>query len=163
MAERAIARLLLILFAFSLGVSYGSQSTCPWVNAGTASTILGGPVSAAVDQVNQDHGSCEFVRQQDSSNYRLRVEVRTIRASSQEFASLTALCGSNVEHLTALGNEAVACTFRRKREHVCEGIIGRVRDHAFIIQISTKDRSASSDSIRQEARKVADQVAGNLF
>jgi hypothetical protein len=44
-----------------------------------------------------------------------------------------------------------------------ERVVGRVRDRAFVVRISTNDRSAQSGALREKARKVAEQVAGILF
>jgi hypothetical protein len=42
-------------------------------------------------------------------------------------------------------------------------VVGRVRNRAFIVLLSTSDSSMTQSSLREKARRVAEQVAGNLF
>jgi len=52
--------------------------------------------------------------------------------------------------LKAIGTEALAC-----RGETGEQVVGRVRDRAFLVRITTNDR--------EKVRKVAEMVAGSMF
>jgi hypothetical protein len=52
--------------------------------------------------------------------------------------------------LKAIGSEALAC-----RGEAGEQVVGRVRDRAFLVRITTNDR--------EKVRKVAEMVAGSMF
>ena len=123
------------------------EDRCSWLNAATAGGVLGGEV-----QVTVTSGSCEFVRHETS----LRIEVGATGAPHAQ-------CGSGAEPLKAIGNEAQACAYAGKPGWVAEQVVGRVRDQAFLVRISTKDQSAAPKILREKARKVAEQVAGILF
>jgi hypothetical protein len=124
-----------------------AEDRCTWLNAATAAAVLGGEVRLTITP-----GSCEFVHQETS----LRIEVATTNAPH-------AKCGSPAEQLRAIGNEAQACAYLGKPGWIAEQVVGRVRDQAFLVRISTKDQSAAPKILREKARKVAEQVAGILF
>ncbi|HLM97942.1 MAG TPA: hypothetical protein VK335_01585 [Bryobacteraceae bacterium] len=147
----------LLLTAALLPLICAAEVKCPWLNAATAAGVLGGAVTANVTQ-----GTCEFVRRDDSSKSALRIEVDTL-ATPREFASRAAQCGSGAEALKAIGNEAVACTHSGKQGQIAEQVVGRVRNQAFLVRVSTDDRGATPAGLREKARKVAEQVAGFLF
>jgi len=65
--------------------------------------------------------------------------------------------------MKAIGNQAQACTYQGHSGWMAEQVVGRVRDQAFLVRISTHDASASPKILREKARKVAEQVAGILF
>ena len=134
-----------------------AEEKCPWLNAATAAGVLGGAVKANVTQT-----ACEFVRLDGSSESSLRIEVETLVAP-RDFASRPAQCGSAAEALKAIGNEAVACAYSEKTGWKAEQVIGRVRNQAFLVRVSTNDRAATPGGLREKARKVAEQVAGFLF
>lgn len=146
-----------LLAAALLPLICAAEEKCPWLNAATAAGVLGGAVKASVTQT-----ACEFVRRDGASESALRIEVETLGAP-HELASRVAQCGSAVTPLKAIGNEAVACTYAGKKEQVAEQVVGRVRNQAFLVRVSTNDRSATSAGIREAARKVAEQIAGFLF
>jgi hypothetical protein len=130
---------------------------CPWLNTATAAGVLGGAVTATVTQT-----TCEFVRRDGSVESALRIEVETIAAPS-EFASRVAQCGSGAVPLKAIGNEAVACPRAEKKGEKAEQVVGRVRNQAFLVWVSTNGRAVTSAAIRQQAYEVAEQIAGFLF
>jgi len=146
-----------LLAAALLPVIGAAEEKCPWLNAATAAGVLGGAVKTSVT-----HTACEFVRQGGSSESALRIEVETIAAPG-EFAARAAQCGSGAEPLKAIGNEAVACTYADKKGQRAEQVVGRVRNQAFLVRVSSNDRSATAAGLRDKARKVAEQVAGFLF
>lgn len=124
-----------------------AQNACPWLNAATAGGILGGPVTASVKPT-----VCEFVRHLGSNESTLRIEVQ------KKPASLAAKCDSTGTPIKAIGNEALACTAGS-----FEIVIGRVRDQRFAVSIGASDPSVDRATLQEKARKVAEQLAGNLF
>jgi len=128
-----------------------AQDRCPWLNAATAGGVLGGTVHAVVTA-----SSCEFVRQSGGHDIALRIEVGPLSAPHTQ-------CGSHAEPLKAIGNEAVACAYEGKEGWIGEQVTGRVRDQAFLVRVSTNDKSAAPKTLREKARNVAEQVAGFLF
>jgi hypothetical protein len=145
-----------------------AKDSCPWLNEATASGALEGPVTATVTHPKKDKGTddatCEFVHQNGSATVVLRVEVETLSEAPATFAAYAARCGSNSAPLRAIGNEAVTCGFEDKRKNwVSEQVVGRVRNQAFTVRMSSSAKSADRTALREEARKMAEQVAGFLF
>ncbi len=138
---------------------------CPWLNAATASGVLGGAVQAAVTHPgkNADDAACDFVRHEGPAAGRLYIEVRTMTAPRREFASYAAQCRTNAVLLRAIGNEAVACGRDGKNGEIAEQVVGRVRDRAFVVRVSANVPPGQRDALRENARKVAEQVTGTLF
>ena len=147
----------LLLIAGLVPLVCTAEDKCPWLNAATAAGFLGGAVKPNVTPT-----ACEFVRQEESSDWVLRIEVETMIAPA-EFASRMAQCRAGAEPLKAIGNEAVACSHSEKKGQIAEQVAGRVRNQAFLVRVATSDRSASAKELREKARKVAEQVAGFLF
>jgi len=141
-----------------------AADVCPWLNAATASGILGGPVTGAtVKRANTgDDATCDFTRRDGSRLAELRIEVETMRSPAKDFASYTARCGSAAVPLKAIGNEAEACSGGDGAQ-LAEQVVGRVRDRAFLVRLGASDRSVDRSAMREKARKVAEQVAGILF
>jgi len=134
---------------------------CPWLNAATAGGFLGGAVTdvTVARAKTGDDATCNFVRHEGSLLLELRIEVGTMRSAAMDFASYTARCHSAAVPLKAIGNEALACSDGQ----LAEQVVGRVRDRAFVVRISTSDRSSQPSALREKARKVSEQVAGFLF
>jgi len=147
----------LLLMAVLLLPLCAAKEKCPWLNAATAAGVLGGAV-----RVNVTQSACEFIRREGSSESILRIEVETLGAP-RAFASRAAQCGTGAEAVRAIGNEAVACTHSDKKGQMAEQVVGRVRNQAFLVRVSTDDRAATPGGLREKARKVAEQVAGFLF
>jgi hypothetical protein len=105
--------------------------SCPWLNRATAAGFLGGPVTQV---------SCSFSR----GSVELRIE------TGRDFESYASTCRSDAVPLKAIGSEAIAC-----RGEAWEQVVGRVRDQAFLVRITTNDR--------EKVRKVAEMVAGSMF
>lgn len=60
-------------------------------------------------------------------------------------------------------DEAVACGFNGKKKEVSEQVVGRVRDRAFTVRITSSSGVSDRTVLREKAQKVAEQVAGFLF
>lgn len=146
----SVRGLLFAAFIGLVGARCRGQESCPWINAGTASGILGGPVKSTFKQSKKSKGDglCEFVRH-DSRRAYIKVQVET-----GHFASLAASCHGNHVPLKAIGNEAIACA---EPGHQLERVVGRVRDRTFVILI------AGGNATFENARAVAEQVSGILF
>jgi len=154
-------RWLLPLIALSLPALAAAQNKCPWLNQATASGALGGELTSAAIELSKtgDTGHCDFVRSDDSITRHLFIEVQI----SKDHSSYKAHCLSPTEPLKAIGNEAIACAFEGKPGEIAEQVAGRVRDQIFLVRFSTSDRTASAGTLRDKARKIAEQIAGFLF
>jgi hypothetical protein len=121
------------------------------------------PGNAAYAGNALDDSDCLFVRQPGSVFVELRIEVRTMSEPRKEFAAYAARCGDRATALKAIGNEAAVCSLKDKPGELSEQVVGRVRDRAFIVRLSSNESSLTPSSLREKARKTAEQVAGNLF
>jgi hypothetical protein len=156
MGRTGLSRLFVLLFLPSIAAA---AENCPWLNAATAGGVLDGPVAMTVTRAKTgDDAACAFIRRDGSRVFELRIEVETMLSPAKDFASYAARCHAAAVPLKAVGNEAMACS-----DDNAERVVGRVRDRAFVVRISTNDRSAQSGALREKARKVAEQVAGILF
>jgi hypothetical protein len=138
--SKAIGALLLIAAASR------AQQPCPYLNSATAAGVLDGEVTS---QVNGD--MCLFTH----NSAQLHIEVRTANPPYK------VECGPNQVTLTAIGNEAVACSLHGNNGRLMERITGRVRDRIFFVRLTSNDLSRTA--LREKARSVAEQVAGILF
>jgi len=144
-----------------------AQSTCPWLNAATASGVLGGPASIDVNSTGSGSGVCEFRLQDGTANDSLRIEV--MKADKPENAGKEMLpyeskCASSELPLKGVGNEAISCVGNAELSH-SELVVGRVRDNIFTVAISvgTGNDPSTLDAIKEKAEGIARQVAGSLF
>jgi hypothetical protein len=142
------------------------QPKCPWINGATARGILIGPVTLTAKVSDRGDGVCEFSRQQGASVYQLRVSVNIMTDIPKQFPKYLALCLPNGTPLRAIGNEAVMCSTRGTGDKSAEKVVGRVRDQAFVVSVSSSvqdDPSMTQEMRRQKANLAAEQVAGILF
>lgn len=146
-----------------------AEEKCALMNAATAGGILGGKVTGVTTNSVTDkktgevvRSGCAFELQRDGVVSRLTVEVIAMQAPQSDFAVFTAQCGSGASPLKAIGNEAVACGGIDHAER-WESVVGRVRDQAFTVRLSSNDPSAQSDRLREKTRKTAEFLASNLF
>jgi hypothetical protein len=156
----------IVLVAVLATAAAKAEEGCPWLNAATAGGVLGAAVRSekvARPMANKEDATCTFLSPRGSFVHELRIQVETMPASRRDYASYGQPCSGSAEQLKAIGNEAAACTIDLKDGKVAEQVAGRVRDRAFVITISTNDGSATRNSLREGTRKVAEQVAGNLF
>jgi len=149
----------------SLPAFCATAETCPWINAGTAGGVLGGPVNATIthSQKNANDVRCDFTGSRGAIEYELHVDVETMTSPRHEFAAYAAQCKSNSAPLKAIATEAVICGNDAKPGQLSQRVVGRVRNQAFIIRIGTNSPLETRASIEDKARRVAEQVAGNLF
>jgi len=151
-----MSRSLLLLLLPTIAAA---AEVCPWLNAATAGGVLGGTVAVTVARAKTgDDANCIFIRHDGSLALELRIEVETMLSPAKDFPTYTARCHSASVALKAIGNEALTCS-----DGHAELVVGRVRDRAFLVRISTSDHSAQAGTLREGARKVAEQVAGILF
>jgi hypothetical protein len=127
-----------------------------------------GPTSANPEKAGYagnaiDDSDCLFVRQPGASFGELRIEVRTMSEPLKDFGAYAARCGDHATPLKAIGNEAAVCTLNDRPGVFSEQVVGRVRDRAFVVRLSMDSSSLTQISLREKARKTAEQVAGNLF
>jgi hypothetical protein len=156
---------VLILF---LPAHSRAEGICPWLNQATASGFLGGPASSLVENGSPGEATCAFHYQKGNTRYDLQIKVERMKGSSIDFGPYKALCGSDSVPLRAIGNEALLCSLQRKGEGMVHGeqVVGRVRDRAFIVSVSTNagdDPSMSMEVLKEKVSDIAEQVAGALF
>ena len=142
------------------------QSKCPWINEATARGILGGAVTVTAKIGNRGDGVCEFSRQQGAVVRQLRISVDIMTDIPKQFPTYLAQCPPKSTPLRAIGNEAVMCSIQGKGDQYAESVVGRVRDQAFVVSVSSSvqnDPSMTQEMRREKANLVAEQVAGILF
>ncbi len=137
-----------LFLVFLIAVTCRGEDVCPWLNNATAAGVLGGQVT-----LRKIADVCIFT----STFSQLGIDVHT--------ASLPykLVCGPNSTPLKAIGNEAIACSPEEKNGKISEQVAGRVRDRAFVVRITSTDRSIPRSAFREKVRSVAEQVAGALF
>jgi hypothetical protein len=158
---------MVIAGAFASPLQCRAQTQCPWLNSATAAGVLGGEVQANTTALTpQGDTTCDFKRAQQASVFELKIAVRTMALPSKDFATYLLQCAGTPVPLKAIGNEAFQCVPRNNSGNGGEQIIGRVRDRAFVIDIkrgSAKQSTSPQNGLSEEARNIAEQVAGALF
>jgi hypothetical protein len=142
------------------------QAKCTWINQATAGGVLGGAVTVKVKLRDVGDGVCEFSRRQGKRVHRLRISVDVMTDIAKQFPTYLAQCPRNNTPLGAIGNEAVMCSIQNNRHEFGEMVVGRVRDQAFEVSLSSSahnDPSLTQEIRREKAYLVAEQVAGMLF
>jgi|SRR5580658_4372918 hypothetical protein len=143
-----------------------AQAKCPWLNEATARGILSGPITITVKLDDQGAGVCKFTRQQGTATRELRISVDLMTDIPKQFPTHLAQCPPKSPPLPAIGNEAVTCTAHTKENHYAELVVGRVRNQAFVVSVSSTvqdDPSLTQAERREKSNLVAEQVAGILF
>jgi hypothetical protein len=142
------------------------QTKCPWINEATARGILGGDVTLTAKVSEHGDGICEYSRQQGAAGRQLRIAVDVMTDIPKQFPKYLAQCPPKSAALHAVGNEAVTCSIHGKQNQQAELVVGRVRDQAFVISLSSSaqdDPSFTQEMRREKANLVAEMVAGILF
>ncbi len=173
------------LFAVLFGVAGANchaKEMCPWINEVTASGYLHGDVTMTVmhtstgadkaeaaaatatgTSVTVGDATCEFAHHDASGVTQLRIEVVTMSNVTAAFPRFRARCGTDSQPVRAIGNEAVVCGMKAtERNGVAEQVVGRVRERAFVVSISST-AGADQATLRETALRVTEQVAGFLF
>jgi hypothetical protein len=149
-----------------VSVTCSAQSICPWLNAATASGVLGGTVTMEVNNTGGNTGTCLFRLQNGAGNGALRIAVIEANSSenaAKEIAPHKTSCTSSETQLKAVGNEAVVCASDTESSRG-EQVVGRVRNRIFTVTISTgKDSEVTRDLLAEKIEEIAKQVAGALF
>lgn len=143
-----------------------AQAKCPWINEATARGILGGGVTVTANVNNQGASVCNFSRQQGGVTHELRISVDLMTDIPKEFSVYLAQCPPKSASLRAIGNDAVICSIRGKEHGHAEKVVGRVRNQAFVVTVSSSaqdDPSMTSEMRREKANLIAEMVAGSLF
>jgi hypothetical protein len=137
-----------------------AQENCPWLTQGTASALMGGPVTATV-HASAGEGSCEFLfppgddHAKAARNNSLQLKIVVGHTPSKECAA--------GEPITGVGEDSVFCAADIKNEHR-EVIRGRVRSTDFLLTLTARGSSASDKaSLKSSLQQAAEEVAGNLF
>jgi hypothetical protein len=115
---------------------------------------------------NRGDGVCEFSRQQGALIHHLRISVDIMTEIPKQFPTYLAQCRSKAMPLPAVGNEAVMCSIQGKGNKYAESVVGRVRDQAFVVSVTSSvqnDPSMTQEMRREKVNLVAEQVAGILF
>jgi len=143
-----------------------AQAQCPWLNEATAHGILGGDVTLSVKLNKQGAGVCKFTRQHGSATQELRISVTLMTNIAKQFPVYLAQCPPKSAPLPATGNEAVVCASHSKTDQYAEKVVGRVRNQAFVVSVSSTiqdDPSMTQAMRREKANLTAEMVAGILF
>jgi hypothetical protein len=167
---RSTHTLLLSLAMLMPSVCRG-QSKCPWINEMTAGGILGGTVTVTANISGRNDGVCEFTRQEGTAVRQFRISVHIMTEPAKQFPAYLAQCRSKTTPLQAVGNEAVMCSIpgssiHGKKGQYAESVVGRVRDQAFVVSVSSNaenDPSFTTETRREKVNLMAEQVAGILF
>jgi hypothetical protein len=159
----SIALLLLASLTLWAAAICQAKETCPWLNEATAAGFLDGTVTANVTHPykDKDDANCEFIHREGTIVTVLQIEVETM--SDKQFPSYLGKCGANPQPVKAIGNQAVACTLNEKKGRYSELVIGRVRERAFVVRISSNTDESTRETLRERAKRIAEQVAGFLF
>jgi hypothetical protein len=147
-------------------VTCSAQSICPWLNAATASGVLGGTATVEVSNTGGNTRVCRFRLQNEAKNDALRISViegDNPESAVKEMTPDNISCTSSETQLKAVGNEAVLCAGDTGISRG-EQVVGRVRNRIFTVAISTgKDSEATRDLLGEKVEEIARQVAGALF
>jgi hypothetical protein len=156
----------LLAVALLMPAACRAQAKCPWLNEATARGILGGPVTAAVKITEPGPQVCEFTQQQGTTLRELTIWVNAMTDIPKQFPRYLSQCSPKSTPLRAIGNEAVACSVQTHGNLYAERVVGRVREQAFVISVSSglrDDPSLTPEMRREKAKLVAEMVAGILF
>lgn len=162
---RTAHKILLGLSLFAPALSH-AQVICPWLTEPTARGVLGGPVKVSVKLGDKHDGVCEFSRQQGSVLLELRISVEIMSDIPKQFPTYLAQCPPKSTPLSAIGNEAVTCSVQHGADKYVEKVVGRVREQAFVVTVSSSaqnDPAMTPEMRTEKAHLVAEQVAGILF
>jgi hypothetical protein len=162
---RAFEKILLLSLLWIFPNVCRGPTKCPWMNEATARGVLGGPLTVKTNIHERGDGVCEFSRKEGAALHELRISVELMTDIAKQFPNVRSQCPSNSTPLRAIGNEALMCSVEEKGVYA-EKVVGRVREQAFVVSISSSvqgDPSMTLDIRREKVHLVAEQVAGMLF
>lgn len=147
-------------------ISRADEGHCAWLNDATASGVLNGPATLALETAPGDQSICVFTNLKTAKDYSaLRIMVQPLADVTKAVASHESLCTAPAAALKAIGNEAVSCSADVGYSRG-EQVIGRVRDRLFIVTVSStiaQDPLMTRQLLQAKARMIAEQIAGALF
>ena len=158
-------RIVLALVLLVPAVSH-AQSKCPWINEATAHGILGGAGNMNANVSDQGFGVCTFSRHQGSAVQELRIKVDLLTDVARQFPTYLEQCPAKSISLRAIGNEAVMCSVQAKDNQYEEIVVGRVRNQAFVVSVSSSvqaDPAMTQEMRSEKAKLLAEHVAGMLY
>lgn len=94
------------------------------------------------------------------------ISVNLMTNISKQFHAYLSKCSAKSTPLSSIGNQAVMCSGTTNQNAYADKVVGRVRDQAFIVSVSSSidnDPSLGPDLRRKLANLIAEQVAGALF
>jgi hypothetical protein len=141
-------------------------AVCPWMNQATASGLTGVALNAPVLTGASPSIACTYRAQEKGEVTTLEISVIQMSDPATQYATYRAKCRPPGVPLTAIGNEALLCRADRSPQSHAERVVGRVRNRAFIITLSTNVRFKppfGRDTMEDRTKAVAEQVAGFLF
>jgi hypothetical protein len=143
-----------------------AEGHCAWLNDATASGVLNGPATLALESGADDQSVCAFTYQKTPLEYAaLRILVQPMSDPGKAVSAHKSLCTSDPTPLKSIGNEAIACAADVGYSRG-EQVIGRVRDRLFIVTVSStaaRDPMMMRAMLQDKAKLIAEQVAGALF
>jgi hypothetical protein len=157
--------LFIVVMTLGPAVCLG-QTRCPWINVATAGGILGGIPAVTTKISRAGDGICEFSSQQGTTVHRLTISIQFMADIPREFPTYLQKCPPNSPSIPAIGNQAITCSVENTQDGYAELVIGRVRDQAFVVTVSStakNDPSMTETMRRKKANAVAESVAGALF
>jgi hypothetical protein len=161
----AVAQILLLSVLWLFPSVCLGQTKCPWMSEATARGVLGGPLTLKANIHEHGDGVCEFSRKEGAAIHELRISVELMTDIPKQFPNVRSQCPPNSTSLHAIGNEALMCSVEEKGLHT-EKVVGRVREQAFVVSVSSSvrdDPSMTLDMRREKVHLVAEGVAGMLF
>jgi hypothetical protein len=163
---RQSAIILLALATVALPMHSLAENRCAWLNAATASGLLGGDAVGDVSAATGQPTVCTFTQMTDGVKRTLRITVEVTPDAHARVSAMMQSCGADVSPLKAIGNEATACAADDRKGVMGERVVGRVRDQVFTIAISStlkNDPILTREALKTRIYTAAEQVAGNLF
>ena len=145
------------VIALAIPIVTSASSKCPWLTQGSATALLGGEVAVETEISSDISGSCHFTRRQNATSYELSIYLTPHGLSSCPIGSVK---------LSGVGTDAVECAASRSAVAIYNQVDGQVRDLHFTVVYETKGMRLSHehrDAQRDGLRRIAEQVAGNLF
>jgi hypothetical protein len=166
-SPRALILLPSLLWVLCAAPQAQGANNCPWLNEATASGLLGGDAVGMFTAANgRQPAVCTFTEQTEQGQRILRVTVEVAASPQARLADEERACGTNRSPLHAIGNEAIFCEEKGRRERLSDRAVGRVRDQIFTITIGTSvkdDKVLTRDVLSAKIYTASEEVAGSLF